>query len=443
MYKLDILIFENGERYPILVGEDEMPHFYTTLYVTTKLRSSLAVNTIGNRLKAILCLFEWEKKKNRCLVSEFEQEKFLTSSDITDLREHLKINVSDQKTTEQGKSRSTARVVSFEDAPKMLSTVASVGRNHHYNRMTSVAEYLHFVATITNQYRNSLITNNAIDKMLKDFKKDRPKGKGKSVSDKSDANALPDGLLDEFMEIAHPDHLLNPFSNATVKKRNYLIFRLIRETGIRRGEVLSLEITHLDLYGDKSAIWVRRKHDDKFDPRKKQPVSKTKERKLPIKKETAELLDSYIVNERAKTPHANKHPYLFVTHRKCKTQGHPVSVSYFDNEIIPKMKAVDEKFAIIHAHIFRHEWNLDFSRKIDSENKIRANTLAEGKSSKPLIESEQEAKMRMHLMGHSSEKSGDVYNKRYIKEQANKIMLAEQEELQDKLNEINKNKERK
>ena len=39
MFKVKIIILESGERYPILIGQDEMPHFYTTLYVTAKLRS--------------------------------------------------------------------------------------------------------------------------------------------------------------------------------------------------------------------------------------------------------------------------------------------------------------------------------------------------------------------------------------------------------------------
>lgn len=443
MYKLEIQVFANGERYPILIGEDGMPHFYTTLYVTTKLRSSMAVNTISNRLKAILWLQEWERIKKRCLASEFEQERFLTNEDITDLREHLKLNALEQKRLEQGKARLSRKVMSLEVSPNITTTVASVGRNHHYNRMTAVAEYLHFLATVINQYRNSQATSKAIDNMLHSLKKARPKGKGKNVSDQFDIKGLPDGVLDEFMEIANPEHPLNPFKDPKVQKRNYLIFRIIRETGIRRGEALSLEITHLELLGDRPAIWVKRKHDDVFDPRIRQPVSKTLERRIPIKTATAELLDNYITNDRSLTPNAKKHPYIFVTHRKCATQGQPISSSYFDNEIIPKMKAVDGKFSQIHAHLLRHEWNNDYSKKVDITNKIRAKAISEGKPSKPLIEAAQEAKMRKHLMGHTSEKSGDIYNKRHTIEEANKLVLEEQEELQEKLRKQESSKESK
>jgi len=52
---------------------------------------------------------------------------------------------------------------------------------------------------------------------------------------------------------------------------------------------------------------------------------------------------------------------------------------------------------------------------------------------KDFISPEKEAKMRQHLMGHVSEKSGDVYNQRYIREKANKILLELQTEFQKKV----------
>jgi integrase len=417
MYKLEILIFDNGERYIILMGEDGMPHFYVTLYVTSELRSKDAVNTIANRLKAILWLFEWEKKHDRCLAEEFEQAQFLTIGDILSLRDHMKLNAVEQKKHDTGKAKLKRRVINLNDSTSIITTVASVSRDHQYNRMTAMAEYLHFLATVTNQFRNNPTVTKAIRDMSEALKKHRPKGRGRNVADELDSSSLPDGLLDEFMDIANIDNPLNPFKSPTVKLRNYLIFRLLRETGIRRGEVLSLDMSYLELHGDKPFIWIRRKHDDKYDPRTRQPVSKTKERKYPISKDTAQLLDDYILNERVSTPNTTKHPYLFVTHRKCATQGQPISGSYFNNDIIGMMKNVDTRFSVIHAHLFRHEWNFSFSEKCEAAG----------------IPPEEAAKMRMHLMGHSSEKSGEIYNKRYVKEKANKAVLEQQEELQEKL----------
>jgi len=434
MSTVETLIFDDGERYPILLGEDGMPDFYVTLWVTTKLRSGKAVQTIDNRIRAIQWLYEWEKNKRRSLISEFEQGRFLTDEDMVDLKAHMKINAFEYKRA--AKVKPSRKVVSLYGVPEIVTTIDSVGRNHHYNRMTAVAEYLHFVAKVVNQYRSNQSVTRAVDKMLKDFKAIRPKGKGKNV-DSTEENTLPDGLLDEFVSVAHIDHLKNPFLNPTIKKRNHLMFHLLRELGIRRGELLSLELSHMDLHGQRPTIWVRRTHDDKYDPRKTQPVSKTKERKLPIKVSTANLLSDYILNERAKTPNANKHPYLFVTHKKCPTQGHPLSESAFNNMIVPIMKAADPRFAVIRPHIFRHEWNLDFSRKIDANNKL----VEAGDKSKKHIEAAHEAKMRKDLMGHSSEKSADIYNQRHIREKANEAMLTEQEDLKKSLQELEQKKQ--
>jgi hypothetical protein len=58
-YRVDTLIFENGERYPILMGDDDMPHFHVTLWVTTKLRKvGKADQTISNKLNHIKSIFK-------------------------------------------------------------------------------------------------------------------------------------------------------------------------------------------------------------------------------------------------------------------------------------------------------------------------------------------------------------------------------------------------
>ncbi len=301
--------------------------------------------------------------------------------------------------------------------------------------MTSVAEYIYFLAGVAVQFQNNPQLISAISRMLKMFKAARPKGKSKNVIDRHDSKKLPDGLINEFIGIAHYNHPLNPFRHEITKRRNHLMFVLLKELGLRRGELLSLTISNgnMDLIGDAPYIWVKREHDDKYDPRKTQPVAKTKERMLRVSKKTAILIDEYICLYRSRTPNANKHPYLFVTHLKCKTQGQPLSASTLDTIIIPAMKAVDERFSAIHAHYFRHHWNEDFSIKIDTINALAEKGVGNHQS----IDSGKEAKMRQHLMGHSSEKSADPYNRRHIKKRAGEVILQEQEELQQQLVEYN------
>lgn len=429
-YRIEMLVFENGERYPILMGDDDMPHFYVTLWVTDQLRVKKAVNTILNCLGAINWFLQWEKMEARDLYSEFKSGKFLDEKDINNIKSHLAIDVAHLKGISK-KKNTRNKIININDAPQLIKVTPSVGRNHHYNRMTSVARYLEFLANAAVNHQNNAQFTKAIAQMVKTFNAARPKGKGKNVLDKHDSKKIPDGLINEFMDVANYSHPLNPFKHEVIKKRNQLMFILLKELGIRRGELLSLTISDGNVYlvGDAPHIWVRRKHDDKDDPRKSQPVAKTKERMLRISKKTALLVDEYICLYRSRTPNANKHPYLFVTHHQCETQGQPLSISTFDTIIIPAMKAVDERFSAIHAHYFRHNWNEDFSIKIDLINELAKKDVGNHQ----VIEHDKEAKMRQHCMGHSSEKSSDPYNLRHIRKRAAQVTLQEQEELQQQL----------
>ena len=49
MYRLETILFSNGERFSPLVNEKTgMPDFYSTLWVTVELRNQSAVNTISS-----------------------------------------------------------------------------------------------------------------------------------------------------------------------------------------------------------------------------------------------------------------------------------------------------------------------------------------------------------------------------------------------------------
>lgn len=436
MYKLEMLVFENGERYPILMGSDGMPHFLATLWVTTKLRSSMSVNTMSNQLRTLKWFLQWEKRGNRELFSEFQKSQFLSPIDIDNVKDHLSLDISHIKGLSKKKHRN--KVVDINITPQLIQVTPSVARNNIYNRLTVVAEYLKFIATVAVQHNVNELLTTEINRMFQRIIAVRPRGKGKKIISKIDDKNIPDGLISDFMSVAHYDHPKNPFKNIFTRKRNHLMFVLLNELGIRRGELLSLSMgENLDISGPHKYIIIRRHHDDKHDPRKWQPVAKTRERKLQLTNDTAALIDDYIINVRGKTPNRGKHPYLFITHRKGPTQGHPISISTFDTVIVPAMKAVDERFKAIHPHYFRHNWNLCFSRLLDENNELAKDP----KNNRTRIEPGDEAKKRMHQMGHSSESAAGPYMERHIQEKANKLILAEQEKIQRMLAASQNNKE--
>ena len=185
---------------------------------------------------------------------------------------------------------------------QFIDIYSSVSLSHQYSRLTTLSEYILFLSKVIN------VSNEYIEKLtklIKLIKESRPKNH-KPLSIESE---LPDGVLDEFMSIANFSNPNNPFQDIGIRKRNHLMFILLKELGIRRGELLSIQIPFIDIGTVKSSITIRRTHDDKFDTRKKQAVSKTKERRLPISQKIAQLIDDYIMNYRSKIPQANTHPY--------------------------------------------------------------------------------------------------------------------------------------
>lgn len=95
----------------------------------------------------------------------------------------------------------------------------------------------------------------------------RPKNHKASIKLESE---LPDGLLDEFMSIANFSNPNNPFRDIRIRKRNHLMFILLKDLGIRRGELLSIKIDCIDIATARPSILIKRTHDDKYDTRRNQ-----------------------------------------------------------------------------------------------------------------------------------------------------------------------------
>ncbi len=62
--------------------------------------------------------------------------------------------------------------------------------------------------------------------------------------------------------------------------RNALLVRWFYELGLRRGEVLNVKIPDINFQSEE--LTVVRRADDPEDPRKDQPLVKTRDRKIPL-----------------------------------------------------------------------------------------------------------------------------------------------------------------
>ena len=411
---LSVHVLAEGERVPMLHDEQGLPLFYPTLFATSQLRNAgAAVNTIRNKLADLVVLLRWERVNARDLIAEFRSGRFLTVADIVSLRDFAKLDMR----SIAGGPKEGAVVVDFLEAQVASSRVqAAIGGQQHFNRISTFADYLEFTASVVTQHQNSPRAAQEIARMARTIRKHRPRGLAKQRLDDLDQLSPPTELIELFMAVGAEGGARNPFRHPDVQLRNAIIFGLLRYTGMRRGELLSLRLDQFD-FGHEPHVWVRRNQDDKHDPRPYQPVAKTKERPLPLPEALTNQIDRYMLKVRSRIGPARRHPYLLVSHRKGATWGQPLSASALNSQIFSRMRAVDPAFEAIHPHAFRHHFNYELSVSIDRHNaKVRS---AEDAEASPISEA-RELDVRAFLNGHRSKASGATYNRRHVREASDK-----------------------
>lgn len=424
MRQLSQFVFTEGERYPLLVDDEGMPDFWITLYVTEILRPNLMPNSIENAIRDITHLNLWQMSNERDLIAEFCVGRFLSDIDIISIRDHCLLNTySFRKWHESSRIKNVNRLsLSYPASTRHLSVVS---KGHTANRLTHIATFLHFIArTMLRQRANFTAMTAEIDNMKERILAQKPKDIRKNgMGNDPNAKAPAPEVFEKLMRTVKEDSPDNPFRNPGIRKRNAVMFELLEAGGMRSGEILALEIGDVDY--QSGTVSVVRRHDNPNDPRKKQPVAKTLERDIPIPLSLAQRLRDYVMDVRSKIPGANKGPFLFVTHKRGKYQGHPISDSSFRNRILgPATAANEELFDEICRHGFRHNFNYRLSKKIDAHN-----LLARTDPSIKVIKEKDEIQIRMHLNGWSSEDTAKTYNLRYIQEMANKLQREDMDDL--------------
>jgi len=402
----------------MLHDEQGLPLFYPTLFATSRLRNAGgAVNTIRNKLSDLVVLMRWEQEYGRDLIAEFHSGRFLTVADVDSLRDFAKLDMRHWQPEGNKASPQRGGVVDFiEGRVALKQAQPTIGGQQHFNRLSTFADYLEFTASVVTQNQNSPKVSQEIARMARTIRKHRPKGLAKQLDEDRDLRSPPTELVDRFMEVGSVGDPRNPFRDPGVQLRNSMLFTVARLTGMRRGELLSLRIDHLEL-GDEPHVWVRRNQDDPHDSRRYQPVAKTKERPLPLPESLANQIHRYIFDVRATIGPARRHPYLFVSHHKNSGWGKPLSISAL-NQIFMRMRKVDAAFAAIHAHAFRHHFNYELSVSIDKHN-AKARAEKQGSRSSPISEA-RELDVRAFLNGHRSKTSGAAYNRRHVREASDK-----------------------
>lgn len=151
--------------------------------------------------------------------------------------------------------------------------------------------------------------------------------------------------------VLHPISELNPFRGQHVRMRNYCIFHVLLETLARRGELVLIELSDVDL-GSKPTIKIKEAPVSARNKRRDGASLKTLGRQVPISTKLANLLENYICEVRdsflrPRRPSAA----LFLSDR----DGRRLS-AYSVNHIMDRIECVPEVAALkkrVHPHGLR------------------------------------------------------------------------------------------
>jgi integrase len=391
MWKVRMMRFENGERIclPLI---DNVPVFYPTYYVTRRLRSNTP-STQRNQLNELRVLSYWEVDSGILLVDRLKNDEPLTDIEIQSLVDF------------SGYSLETIRKI--QSGVKLLRTGYSYVDNEVKRfRLKTISAYIQFLYTLVSAAKDRDVQAQSLKAKIKGYIPKR-----RRHLNKTEEKVLTDEQVDVLLEKLKPGHPESPFTGEAVQCRNLAMMHVLYETGIRKGELLGLYVEDID-FGE-GLVKIRRRHHDPRDPRTYQPLQKTKERDIPIPSGLVEVLAFYVMEIRGRSKAARKHPVLFVAHHGGD-EGNALSSAgcqYIFTQFLkafPVMKGA-------HTHLLRHHMNYRLSGMLENIEGWQDMT--------PEERMRLDESVRTDLMGWKPGSSmQELYNKRYHKEVANKVM---------------------
>lgn len=397
-FSVRILLVPSGERLPVLVNRSTgMPVFYPNLYVLTELRqTNRASATIERALRELSVLLDYLEDVGIHLDERMREGCLLSPGEIDGLARYCRQSIKSSKVA-------SACVVSLRRQravpPQTVSHITAA------NRLRTIHAYLSWLLALRmfDIGQHDIVRSKLAqvkENVLPVLKARIPAARGRNLL------GLRQGLLPEMidllLQVVHPVYSDNPWKSEFSRQRNALIMCWLLMLGVRRGELLNIKISDIDFR--KNEVMIARRADDPEDPRQAQPRVKTRDRILPLSSALAAQTYEYIIKERSKMRAATKHAYLFV----AEHSGVPMSLSSLNRIFQNLRKRNPELPNNLSAHMLRHTWNDEFSRKIEGKG------IGEAK----------ETQMRSFLMGWSPTSStAATYNKRFIEEKARQISL--------------------
>lgn len=152
--------------------------------------------------------------------------------------------------------------------------------------------------------------------------------------------SLPLSVMENLHEVFRPLSYSNPFRSEKERWRNFVIFILLTELGLRKGELLALTcdaVKHeTDLSSGRHVIWINVDSLASDIDQRSRPArlkNANSKRELPISLELANAIEAYVVNYRGDPPH----PFLFNS-----SEDAPLAASSLDLVLITASERLSE-----------------------------------------------------------------------------------------------------
>lgn len=354
--------FRNGERHSVLKVSFGLPVHEVTLYLDKYRRKGRAANTIHFVCVTLALLYQELDRAKVDLLGRLTKGRFLTVAELNRLASAAQYRADDldEEVANKGKpkviklSRVRLRRKGGETERRAVDVATQA------SRLRYMADFLSFLSdyaecSLPASEREALRAES--ERALTAFRANVPE-----VSKRAKLNARV-GLSEEEMErllaVVDPNSENNPWERGFVRLRNWLIVVLLLATGMRRGELLGLQIG--DLHPSQPKLLIVRRADATEDLRRIQPNTKTNDREIELRSNIMKALWSFINKERRAIKAARKVPQVIVS-----DEGAALSQASID-KLFAQLRAACPGLPVrLTSHVMRHTWNERFSEQAEA-----------------------------------------------------------------------------
>lgn len=405
--------FRNGERHSVLCRRNGLPVHEVTLYLAGFRTRGRAANTIHSICTSLVLLYGVLDDLGVDLISIFSRGEFLSIPDLFRLAAAAQYRLSNICSGRQV-NFAFRGVIDLEKIRLRRTSsgheIEGIGVATQALRIRCIADYLdylsgYFAANFSDVDRRAILDERAI--ALQAFRRHIPKVSGRARLGARIGLSVQEQR--SLLDVVDVGSTRNPWSRDFVKYRNWLIVILLLATGMRRGELLGMQIRDLDLNSPK--LRILRRADAPEDSRRVQPNTKTNDREVEVRFGIMRAIWNYVHHYRHRIDGARRHPHLFVSET-----GQPLSLKSIDKLFDQLSRACPELPFRLTSHVMRHTWNLRFSEQ------------AELLGIDPTVEE----RARNEQQGWvDNSRSAATYTRRYVTQKGREVALKLQEQLDE------------